>query len=70
VHLLDEDGGTVAVTAVSPDAVGLRTLAALVLRLGNEAEAAIESMTGARFVHDTLERCGWHVAITDAAGGG
>jgi transposase len=29
--------------------------------------AAIESMTGARFVHDTLERYGWEVAIADAA---
>ena len=29
--------------------------------------AAIESMTGARFVHDTLEFCGWDVAIADAA---
>jgi transposase len=28
--------------------------------------AAIESMTGARFVHDRLERCGWEVAIADA----
>ena len=28
--------------------------------------AAIESMNGARFVHDTLERCGWEVEIADA----
>ena len=28
--------------------------------------AAIESMTGARFVHDTLERCGWDVEVADA----
>ena len=26
----------------------------------------IESMTGARFVHDTLERLGWEVLIADA----
>ena len=26
----------------------------------------IESMTGARFVHDTLERHGWEVLIADA----
>ena len=31
-----------------------------------EVRAAIESMTGARFVHDTLERCGWEVEIADA----
>ena len=28
--------------------------------------AAIESMNGARFVHDTLERAGWDVEIADA----
>ena len=27
----------------------------------------IESMTGARFVHDTLEELGWEVLIADAA---
>jgi transposase len=28
--------------------------------------AAIESMNGARFVHDPLERCGWEVDFADA----
>ena len=28
--------------------------------------AVIESMNGARFVHDTLERCGWEVEVADA----
>ena len=28
--------------------------------------AVIESMTGARFVHDTLEQLGWEVVIADA----
>jgi transposase len=28
--------------------------------------AAIESMNGARFVHDTLERAGWEVEVADA----
>jgi transposase len=28
--------------------------------------AAIESMTGARFVHDQLERWGWEVDVADA----
>ena len=49
-----------------PDADALRTLAARVQRHGQEVTAAIESMTGARFVHDTLERYGWDVAIADA----
>ena len=66
VHVLDEDGQTVEVTAVRPDADALRTLAAHVLRHGQEVSAAIESRTGARFVHDTLEFAGWDVAIADA----
>jgi transposase len=28
--------------------------------------AAIESMNGSRFIHDTLELCGWEVAVADA----
>jgi transposase len=67
VHLLDEDGRTVEVTAVRPEAGALRALAAHVLRQGQDVTAAIESMTGARFVHDTLERYGWDVEIADAA---
>ncbi len=67
VHVLDEDGRTVEVTAVRPEAGALRALAAHVLREGQEVTAAIESMTGARFVHDTLERWGWDVEIADAA---
>ena len=66
VHVLDERVPTVEVTAVRPDADALRTLAARVQRHGQEVTAAIESMTGARFVHDTLERYGWDVAIADA----
>src|ERR1035437_8050118 len=67
VHVLDEDGRTIEVTAVRPDADALRTLAVHVLRQGQEVSAAIESMTGARFVHDTLGFAGWDVAIADAA---
>ena len=54
------------VSAVRPDADALRTLAAHVLRHGQEVTAVIESMTGARFVHDQLELRGWDVAIGDA----
>jgi transposase len=66
VHVLDEEGRTVEVMAVHPDADALRTLASRVLRNGQEVSATIESMTGARFVHDTLERFGWDVMIADA----
>jgi transposase len=66
--LLDERGDRVEVGAVSPDGDGLAGLARGVeLRHGAVAVgAAIESMNGARFVHDTLERCGWEVAVADA----
>jgi transposase len=66
VHVLDEDGRTVEVTAVRPDADALRTLARYVRRHGQEVTATIESMTGARFVHDQLELAGWDVEIADA----
>jgi transposase len=64
-HALDERGETVAVDAVAPDADGLHHLSA---RFGSVAvRAAIESMNGARFVHDQLELAGWEVEIADAA---
>jgi transposase len=66
-HLLDEQGETVEVGAAPPDADGLRGLAARVRRHRCPVRAAIESMTGARFVHDQLELAGWEVEIADAA---
>jgi len=66
VHVLDEAGRTVEVTAVRPDADALRTLAGRILAHGQEVSGVIESMNGARFVHDTLERAGWDVEIADA----
>jgi transposase len=66
VHVLDEDGRTVEVTAVRPDTDALRTLVATIARHGQDVTAAIESMNGARFVHDQLELAGWEVEIADA----
>jgi hypothetical protein len=60
------DGDEVAVGAVPPDHDGL---ALLVHRLGEHGQpviAVIESMNGARFVHDRLELAGWDVRIADA----
>jgi transposase len=65
-HLLDEAGKTVDVGATPPDVDGLRGLTARVRRHGQPVRAAIESMTGARFVHDQLELTGWQVEIADA----
>jgi len=66
--LLDEHGDRVEVGATPPDEDGLRGFVRRVdLRHGPvEVRAAIESMNGARFVHDTLERCGWDVEVADA----
>jgi transposase len=65
-HLLDQDGETLEVGAAPPDADGLRSLAGRVGRHRQPVRAAIESMNGARFVHDRLERHGWEVEIADA----
>src|SRR6266568_340355 len=59
------DGERAAIGTVPPDRDGLSKL---VRRLGDGEGvlAVIESMSGARFVHDELERCGWDVRIADA----
>jgi transposase len=65
VCLLSDEGEIVDEFAVPPDVDGL---AGLVRRVGPEPpQAVIESMTGARFVHDRLEELGWDVRIADAA---
>jgi transposase len=66
--LLDEAGERVWEGATPPDADGLDGFARRVDRRFGPVgvRAAIESMTGARFVHDTLERCGWEVEVADA----
>ena len=65
-HVLDAAGETVEVGAAPPDGDGLRGLAARLSRHRQPLRAAIESMTGARFVHDQLELQGWEVEIADA----
>jgi transposase len=66
--LLDELGRRVEVGVVPPDADGLAGLVRRVgERHGQPVRAAIESMNGARFVRDWLERLGWEVEIADAA---
>ena len=65
VRVLDEEGHDVVCCAAPPDADGLRALARRLEPLG-PMRAAIESMNGSRFVHDTLELCGWEVLVADA----
>jgi transposase len=60
---LRADGTLVGTGAVPPDPDGL---AQLVHRLGDaEVLAVVESMNGARFVHDQLELAGWEVRLAD-----
>jgi transposase len=41
-------------------------LAKLVLRLGTDVQACVEMMSGAVWVRDRLQACGWEVQIADA----
>jgi transposase len=61
---LDWEGERVGIGAVPPDRDGLVKLSS---QLGDASVlAVIESMSGARFVHDQLELAGWDVRIADA----
>src|SRR2546423_11145110 len=67
VCLLSESGEHVDQLVAPPDADALRTLAKRIDAVYREPVCAvIESMTGARLVHDTLEQEGWDVEIADA----
>ena len=67
VCLLSAGGEIVEEFASPPDADGLRGLTRRVGSHGLAVRGVIESMTGARFVHDRLEELGWDVLIADAA---
>ena len=64
VCLLSGSGEPIAEFAAPADADGLRGLARRVG--GRPVRAVIESMNGARFVHDALEERGWEVLVADA----
>ncbi len=67
VCLLSDRGEHLDQLATPPDANALRTLARRIEETHREPVCAvIESMTGARLVHDTLEQEGWDVEIADA----
>src|SRR3954462_349928 len=66
VHVMNEAGTPMLVTTAAPDAGGLASLAARIGEFEQPVTAAIESMTGARFVHDQLELHGWDVEVADA----
>jgi transposase len=67
VCLLSGDGEHLDQLVAPPDADALRTLARRIEEVYREPVCAVvESMTGARLVHDTLEQEGWDVEIADA----
>jgi transposase len=67
VCLLGDDGEHLDQLAVAPDPDSLRQFARRIEEVHRQPVCAvIESMTGARIVHDTLEREGWSVEIADA----
>ena len=65
-HAVLADGERAAAGACPPDRDGLAHLVHRLAREQGPVLAAIESMTGARFVHDQLEFAGWDVRIADA----
>jgi transposase len=67
VCLLSDRGEHLDQLAVPPDVDSLRRLARRIDEVhGEPVCAVVESMTGARLVHDTLEAEGWDVEIADA----
>jgi transposase len=66
VCLLSDHAEVLEEFGALPDADGLRGLARRVAGHGEPVRGVIESMTGARFVHDTLQELGWDVLIADA----
>ncbi len=67
VCLLSGRGQHLDQLAIPPDVDSLKRLARRIDEVyGEPVYAVVESMTGARLVHDTLERVGWSVEIADA----
>jgi hypothetical protein len=67
VCLLSEEGAHLDQLAVPPDVESLRTLARRINEVHDEPVCAVvESMTGARLVHDTLEQEGRRIFVRKA----
>jgi transposase len=67
VCLFSDRGDHLDQLAIPPDVDSLRRLARRIDEVHREPVCAVvESMTGARLIHDTLEREGWAVEIADA----
>jgi len=68
ICVMDDTGTILEEAPWPPDADGLRHLVHHVAERFGEGEVlgVVESMNGARFVHDTLELGGWSVELADA----
>jgi len=66
VCVLRDEGELVDEFSSPADRDGLSHLHRRIARHGEPVRAVVESMTGARHVHDTLERLGFDVLIADA----
>jgi transposase len=66
ICVMDRQGRVLEECPWPPDADGLAHLVHHLETRGEPVVAVIESMNGARFVHDTLELAGWQVEIADA----
>src|SRR5271154_2722268 len=66
VCVISADGELVEELAAPPDAGGLLYLVPKPGRNREPVRGVTESMTGARFIHNTLEQLGWDVLIADA----
>ena len=67
VHVLDAEARRSTSALYGPTPTACAACAAGLARHRQPVRAAIESMNGARFVHDQLELHGWEVEIADAA---
>ena len=66
VCLICDQGELIGRFTAVPDRDGLYGLAQRVAVYGEPVRAVVESMTGARFVHDELTAHGWEVLVADA----
>ena len=66
VCLISDQGELIDRLAATPDRDGLYGLARRVAVYGEPVRGVVESMNGARFVHDELAGHGWEVLVADA----
>jgi transposase len=66
VCLISDQGELIDRFAAIPDRDGLHGLASRVAVYGQPVRGVVESMNGARFVHDELTSHGWEVLVADA----